>query len=202
MKKALVCIAGLTVMFFSSVGMAHDPAYDEDDYLYQEDAAILSSAVNILLKIDGVEGESKLSGYESEIVVLSWRWGMVQSATMHVGAGGGAGKAKVEDLSLTKYVDKASPDLMRSCLSGAYYKEAILRVLKSGETPMDYIAIKMSDVLVSSVSTGGSGSKNRMTENVTLNFGKVQFSYTPQKEDGSADARVDLTWNIEANVEE
>ena len=202
MRKAFVWLAGLTVLFFGSSGMAHDPAYDEDDYLYEQDAGILSSGTSILLKIEGVEGESKSAGYENEIVVLSWRWGMVQPGTMHVGGGGGAGKARIEDVSLAKYVDKASPDLMRSCLSGQHFKEAILRVRRSGDVPMDYIELKMSDVLVSSVSTGGSGSKNRMTENVTLNFATVQFSYTPLREDGTADAQVNLRWNIEKNIEE
>jgi type VI secretion system secreted protein Hcp len=81
-------------------------------------------------------------------------------------------------------------------------KEAILTVRKSGEEPLDHLVITMSPVLVTSVSTGGSGGGERLTENVTLNFAKVKVSYTPQKEDGSADEAMDFTWDIEANVEE
>jgi type VI secretion system secreted protein Hcp len=159
-------------------------------------------AVDITLKIDGVDGESKIDGHEDEIDVLSWSWGLTQSGSMHVGGGGGAGKANIQDVSITKYVDKASTNLLRKCCNGAHLKEATLTVRKSGESPVDYVVITMSPILVTSVSTGGSGGEDRLTENVTLNFAKVKFSYTPQMEDGSADAAIDLTWNIETNKEE
>ena len=38
--------------------------------------------------------------------MLAWSWGVSQSGTMHIGTGGGAGKANVQDLSITKYVDR------------------------------------------------------------------------------------------------
>ena len=39
----------------------------------------------------------------------------------------------------------------------------------------------MKEVLVTSVSTGGSGGEDRLTENVTLNFAEFKVEYTPQK---------------------
>lgn len=159
-------------------------------------------AVDILLKIEGVDGESVIDGHEGEIDVLSWSWGMTQSGSMHVGGGGGSGKVNIQDISLTKYVDKASTNLMRACCNGEHLKEAILTVRKAGKAAVDYMVITMSPVLVSSLSTGGSGGEDRLTENVSLNFAKVKVSYTPQKEDGTADAAIELTWNIEKNIEE
>jgi type VI secretion system secreted protein Hcp len=159
-------------------------------------------AVDITLKIEGVDGESKIDGHEGEIDVLAWNWGMSQSGSMHVGGGGGAGKANIQDVSITKFVDKSSTNILRKCCNGAHLKEATLTVRKAGEAPVDYVVITMSPILVTSVSTGGSGGEDRLTENVTLNFAKVKFSYTPQKDDGSADAAIDLTWNIETNKEE
>ena len=49
--------------------------------------------------------------------------------------------------------------------------------------------IEMEKVIVTSINTGGSGGEDRFTENVSLNFAKFKMTYTPQKEDGSADAR-------------
>ena len=60
----------------------------------------------------------------------------------------------------------------------------------------------MSPVLVTSISTGGAGGDGRLTENITLNFGKVKVSYTPQNEDGSAGKTIEVIWNVEQNVEE
>ncbi len=49
----------------------------------------------------------------------------------------------------------------------------MLVVRKAGEKPVEYIKIKMEEVLITSISTGGSGGEDRLTENVTLNFSKV-----------------------------
>ena len=71
---------------------------------------------------------------------------------------------------------------------------------KAGEKPLEYLKIKMTDVIISSVCTGGSGGEDRLTENVTLNFGKFQVEYTPQKKDGAGEPAVTVGWNIAENV--
>jgi type VI secretion system secreted protein Hcp len=159
-------------------------------------------AVDILIKIEGVDGESVIQDHEDEIDVLAWSWGMSQSGSMHVGGGAGSGKVNIQDVSLTKYVDKASPSLMRACCNGEHLTEATLTIRKAGKDALDYLKIKMSPVLVTSLDTGGSGGEDRLTENVTLNFAKVEVGYTPQKPDGTGDAEISLIWNVEKNVEE
>jgi type VI secretion system secreted protein Hcp len=57
----------------------------------------------------------------------------------------------------------------------------------------------MEEVMITSVSTGGSGGEDRLTENVTLNFGKFEYEYVPQKTDGSPDSPVKFGWDIAAN---
>ena len=81
-----------------------------------------------------------------------------------------------------------------------HYNEALLTVRKAGENPVEYVKIKMIYVLIKSVSTGGSGVEDRLTENVTLNFAGVAVDYTPQKPDGTADSPVTMSWDIAANV--
>jgi type VI secretion system secreted protein Hcp len=183
MRKIFTCIVGLALFLFAFTGFSY-------------------ASVDIVLKIDGIDGESKIEGHEDEIDVLSWDWGVTQSGSLHVGGGGGFGIADVEDLQIVKYVDKSSVNLLRKCFNGAHLNEAVLTVRKAGEEPIDYMVITLSPVLVTSVSAGGEGGMERLTEVVTLNFAKVKFSYFPQKEDGSADASIDFTWNIETNLEE
>jgi len=158
-------------------------------------------AVDMFIKIGDIKGESQDDKHKDEIDVLAWSWGMSQSGTFHGGGGGGAGKVNVQDLSFTKWVDKASPNLMKFCCNGKEYKEALLTVRKAGEKPLEYVKIKMEKVMITSVSTGGSGGEDRLTENVTLNFGKVSYDYTPQKEDGSGLPVVKMGWDIAANKE-
>ncbi|WP_295446371.1 type VI secretion system tube protein Hcp, partial [uncultured Thiodictyon sp.] len=153
-------------------------------------------------KLDDVKGEAQDKSHKDEIDVLAWSWGMSQSGTMHTGGGGGGGKVSVHDLSITKYVDKSSPTLMTYCSQGNQFKEAKLTVRKAGgATPLEYLIITMKDVIVTSLSTGGSGGEDRLTENVSLNFASVKVDYQPQKQDGSKDGGpVKYGWDIAKNV--
>lgn len=156
-------------------------------------------AVDMFLKLDGIKGESSDDKHKGEIEILSWSWGASQTGTMHHGSGGGAGKVNVQDITVTKYIDRSTPLLLQQCFKGAHFKEALLTVRKAGGAALEYIKLKMSEVIISSVSVGGSGGEERLTENVGLNFGKVQLDYTPQKPDGGADAAVQFGWDIAAN---
>jgi len=157
-------------------------------------------ALDMFIKIDDVKGESKDSAKKDQIDVLAWSWGVSNSGSAHTGGGGGAGKANVQDLSFTKYVDKSSPDLLLASCNGDHYKEAKLVVRKAGTTPLEYLTITMSGkVLVTSVSTGGSGGEDRLTENVTLNFAKVKFAYALQGVKGAVAADAEFNWNIAEN---
>ncbi len=157
-------------------------------------------AVDMFLKVDGITGESVDKTHKGEIDVLAWSWGVSNSGSTHSGSGGGSGKANVQDFSFTKYVDKATPTLMLFSCNGKHIKEATLTVRKAGgDSPVEYLKIKFSDILVSSVSTGGSGGQDRLTENVTLNFAKVALDYVPQSASGAPEAKIPMTWDIAAN---
>jgi type VI secretion system secreted protein Hcp len=158
-------------------------------------------AVDMFIKIDNVKGEAQDKSHKEEIDVLAWSWGLSQSGTMHAGGGGGGGKVAVQDMSLTKWIDKSSPILMEYCCNGKQYKEAKLTVRKAGgDNPLEYLIITMTDVIVTSVSTGGSGGEDRLTENVSLNFANVKVDYQAQKPDGSKDGGpVKYGWDIAAN---
>src|SRR5215469_13888573 len=123
-------------------------------------------AVDMFLELpEPIKGETIDKEYKSKnaIDILAWSFGMSNSGTFHQGSGGGAGKANVQDISVTKYVDKASAELMNACLTGAHLKEATLTVRKAGGKPLEYIKVTMTEVLVTSVSTGGSGGEDRLT---------------------------------------
>ena len=157
-------------------------------------------AVDMFIKIGSLKGESRDKAHKDEIDVLAWSWGMSNSGSGHVGGGSGAGKVNVHDLSLTKYVDKSSPDLMLSCCNGKHFDTATLIVRKAGEKPLEYITITMSEVYITSVSSGGSGGEDRLTENVTLNFSKVKVDYKEQLAGGGAGASPTMTWDIAGNA--
>jgi type VI secretion system secreted protein Hcp len=158
-------------------------------------------AVDMFLKIDDIKGESLDKKHKDSITVLSWSWGLSQSGSTHISSGGGSGKVNVQDLTFTHYVDKSSPNLIKSCCNGKHFKQALLTVRKAGEHPLEYIKITLKDIIVSSLTTGGSGGEDRLTENVTLNFGQFSLEYTPQTSSGAGDAAIPVAWNIQSNAE-
>jgi type VI secretion system secreted protein Hcp len=158
-------------------------------------------AVDMFIKLHDIQGESKDKTHKGETDVLAWSWGMSQSGTFHTGGGGGAGKVNVQDLSFTKWVDKTSAALMLLCCNGRHMDECLLTVRKAGDTPLEYLKIRMEKVMVTSVSTGGSGGEDQLSENVTLNFAKVNVDYMEQLDDGSGQQAGNLAWDIEANCE-
>ncbi|MDE2368880.1 MAG: type VI secretion system tube protein Hcp [Burkholderiales bacterium] len=159
-------------------------------------------AVDMFLEIDTINGETedKVFKPKKAMDILAWSWGLSNSGTTHTGGGGGSGKCNVQDISVTKYVDKASNALLDGCAKGTHFTKATLTVRKAGAKPLEYIIITMTEVIVTSVSTGGSGGEDRLTENVSLNFAEVKFEYQPQDKTGAADgAKLPFTYNIAAN---
>jgi type VI secretion system secreted protein Hcp len=132
-------------------------------------------AVDIFIKIGDIKGESMDKAHKDEIDVLNWSWGMSQSGNMHVGSGGGAGKVNIQDLSITKYVDKSTPNLMMLCSSGKHIDKVTLTVRKAGgESQVEYLIINLEEVLI---------------------------DYQPQKADGTKDGgAVKYGWNIRSNT--
>ena len=157
-------------------------------------------AIDAFLKLGDIKGESSVTGHAAEIDVLAWSWGLSQSGTTHIGSGGGAGKVNVQDLSFTHYLDSASPPLLLSCCKGTHIPEATMTLRKAGDKPLDYLKIKFKDIIVTSVSTGGSNGEERLTENVTLNFAEFSYAYQPQDKTGAAKGgAIEVSYKIAAN---
>jgi len=154
-------------------------------------------AVDAFLELGDLKGESQVEGFEDTIQVLSWSWGMSQTGTTHQGSGGGAGKVNVQDMAVTHYVDTASPNIIKACCSGKHFPDAKLTLRKAGEDPLEYLVIELKDVIVTSVSTGGSDGEERNTENFTLNFGGFKYCYQPQDNKG---AKAGGTIDYEADI--
>ncbi len=157
-------------------------------------------SVDFFIKIEGIPGESKDSKHANEIDVLAFSWGVAQTGIGHGGGGHGAGKAHFQDLSFTHHVDVASTALMYHCASGKHIPHALLTARKAGEKPLEYLKIKLTDILVTSISTGGSGGEEQQTANVTLNYSQIQVDYTEQKADGSGGAAKNFGWSVLKNA--
>jgi type VI secretion system secreted protein Hcp len=156
------------------------------------------------LKIDGIPGESTDDKHKDWIEILSFDFGMIQpsSATDSSAGGGTTERVDVEDMDLVKHLDKASPKLYELCCNGKHLKDATLELCRAGGDKTKYLEVKMEQVVISSARPSGKseGSDGFPTEKISLNFGKVKWTYTQQKRaDGSGGGNVagggDLTAN-------
>ena len=146
------------------------------------------AAVDMFLKIDGIEGESTDAAHMGEIEILSYKWGET-SGKPHAGGGGGAGKVSLQDMTITMAYEKSSPKLMQATNSGKSFEEVILTVRKAGGDAArePFLTIKMTDIVISSYQTGGSAADDTVPiDTVALNFAKIDFEYQQQDEEGGA----------------
>ncbi|MES2259288.1 MAG: type VI secretion system tube protein Hcp [Pseudomonadota bacterium] len=160
-------------------------------------------AVDMFLNLGAtIKGETqdKAQKAAGDIDILAWSWGASNSGSFHAGGGGGAGKANFQDISFTKYLDKASPAILSALAKGSHIPEAKLLVRKAGEGQQKYLEMTLTKVLVTSLSTGGSGGEDKLTENVTLNFAEVKFEYFLQNEKGVTASGGVFNWDIAANA--
>ena len=149
-----------------------------------------------------IKGETrdKTQKSKKDIDILAWSWGVSQSGSFHTGGGGGAGKANFQDLSATKYIDTASHALLKHCSDGTHIDKCVLLCRKAGGKQEKYIEITMEKCMVTSISTGGSGGEDRLTENISINFAKIKFEYFEQDDKGATKSAGEFTYDIEANA--
>jgi type VI secretion system secreted protein Hcp len=156
--------------------------------------------VDYFLKIDGVDAESTDDKHKGEIELESFSWGQSNAGTAGHGGGAGAGKVVAQDFHFVKKLDKASPVLMIACSTGQHFKSAVLTTRKAGGGQQDYFKVTMEDLLVTSYQLGGAAAADLVpTEQVSMNFAKLEMSYKEQKADGSLGGEVKQKYDYAAN---
>ena len=165
-------------------------------------------ASNMYLKFEepNVEGSSTADGHAKEIEILSWNHGFVQptSPTRSSAGAGTVEQATHQNLSFTKYLDTATNDLIKNCWSGKQFKTATLTCYRSDgavdNKPVEYLKIVMEHVVIANYSVSG-GPGDVPVENVSLDYGIVQYNYKEQKHaDGTADANKPAKHDLEKRV--
>lgn len=159
-------------------------------------AAAPAAAHDMFLRSEGIQGEPLDARHRGEIDILSYSQalnGPYASAT----AGAGAGKTVCGPVTVTKYVDLASPDLLLSAANGRHFPTARVTFRKPSPSQLEYYRVILDDAIVTSVEQSGSGS-GRVIEKMSLTGRRFRFEYTQQMPDGKTGATPKASWDCVA----
>jgi type VI secretion system secreted protein Hcp len=148
-----------------------------------------------------IKGESSQQGYEGQIEVLDFRFGVVQPGGFDFAKGGAKVQARLDDLSVTFRTCSASPTLMQYCSSGKHLDKATLSFVKAaGDKAAKYMEINLTNVVVSSYRTGRGGSDEIPQETITLNFAKIEHEYFATDNKGVATSAGKGSWDQQTST--
>ncbi len=151
------------------------------------------------LDIESVKGESQDAVFKEKIHVSSFSFGVTNTGTGGSNLGSGGGRSNVQDLHCTKVTDSASPNLFLGCCTGKHFPTATLSVRRAGENPQVYLVYKLTEVYISSHTVSGHEGGGIAQESVSLNFSKVEMTYTPQTAQGGSGAKNTKTYSVKEN---
>lgn len=159
----------------------------------------LPLAFDMFLKIDAIPGESTDDKHKDWIELLSFSHGVSQPS--RVVGGGAVEPCQHQDFSLVHTLDKASPQLALYCCNGKHIPEVAIELCKAGGDKRKYMEYVLSDVIVSSVkpSAGTMSGQPLPLEEVSFNYGKIEWTYTIIGADGLPHGDIVASWDLMAN---
>lgn len=147
------------------------------------------------LKLPGIKGDATHKDYKEQIPLTSYGFSQSQTAKQ-TGTGGKKNVSTVamKDMQCTAPVSSASPLLMQFSAAGTFLKTATLTVLGTDGKKV-ILTIELTDVVISSYQTGGSGFGFPMDQ-FSLSFRKIEYRHTGDKPDGSPGKNTTGTWDL------
>ena len=156
-------------------------------------------ALDMFMRIEGVNGESKDANHKNWTDIRSFTWGAEQPGSMNTGGGGGAGKVNFDDLTVIAPIDKAAPTLLKNCATGQHLGKVEVSVCKAGGTQIEYSRTTLEDVLVTSVKFVGTQESESLMMEYSFQAAKVKDQYWEQNDKGSKGAEVQMAYDVKQN---
>ena len=140
------------------------------------------------LKFDPpIQGGSRDEKHKDELEILSWQHGFTQSVSGSRSADGGTvGRATHQPIYMTKMADGSMAELLKRMDGGDAIKGAILSCYRANgsKEPHLYLKVEMADVRIAKYDISGGGD-SLPVESFALDYGKVNYIYTPLNPDGT-----------------
>ena len=156
------------------------------------------------LKIEGIPGEATDHKHKDWIEVINYGFGCSQPTSSTAASAGGAssGRVNIQNFTFTHFLDKASPKLFEAVCTGKHFPTVTVELCRAGGDKLKYMEYKLQNVMIASIGRGGDakGDDDVPVESVSLDFGKIEMTYTQQKRsDGSGGGNVSAGWDCMEN---
>jgi type VI secretion system secreted protein Hcp len=151
----------------------------------------LASADDIFLTIPGVQGDATAVGFQGSIDVISVSGGVSFAA--------GTKAPRFSDFSLTMQASSASPVLEQAVPSQHTFAQAVISFQRAGTSPVVYLTYTLTNVTVSSFSSGGDAGGGRPADSISLTYSRIRTQFTPQNPDGTLGTPVVACWDVATN---
>ncbi len=155
----------------------------------------------IIIDMPSVGGECMLKDYVGKIECLSFSHAVAMQMTSDVSnQERTSGKPNVQDFTISKYMDKASPMLNQACCEGMKMGDCKVTIGRNeAGLVMPLMVYTLKEVMVSSISAASSGG-DKPAETVTLNFTAIQWDYTAQNSDSTKQGTAPGKWDLKSNT--
>ncbi len=166
-------------------------------------ATFLTSASGAaFIKFDGVDGEAKDSSHEAWSDLASFSQGI----SIHQPGGGATGATRrrgdvvLEDIVVTKELDKSSPKIAEAVCNGKVFPKVEIHLTRSytDSGRVTYYAYELTNVLVTSYNVSGStDGEDVPVESFSLNYEEIKVTYTENDSKGNKKGNVEYSWKVE-----
>ena len=154
-------------------------------------------AVDYYLKLDSIEGEAVTAGFEKQVQLLSFSWGGSNVSSVAGTGGSGAGRVDLQDLTIMKNMDKATPAIFKALVSGTHIKTGVLQATKAGGNGKPFLKLSFEELFVTSQQI--SASSEIPTESVSFSYNHIREEYWTQDEKGILKVGGDVTYKLKEN---
>lgn len=136
-----------------------------------------AASTSMYIKFDGIDGESQDKDHKRWIDVLSMSHSIQQSDT-NLGTSRRRGDVALEDITLSKELDKSTPLLARAAATGLLLPAVQFHsVSTKPDGTQVYLQYELKNVMITSYSVSSSSGSPLPTESFSLNFEEIKITF-------------------------
>jgi type VI secretion system secreted protein Hcp len=138
-----------------------------------------------------IKGEGKAPHAGEWMPVISISEGAA-SSLRDAASGQSSGKRQHEPIKIVKEIGSSTPQLQKALATGELLQEVVFEFYRPGKaTEKDkvepYQTIRLTDAMITSIQNrGGEAASNRPQEEISFQYGKIEYSYSEQKQSPAA----------------